>query len=379
MSDFESLFDWLGQQGCLDHVSENVVEPEEKPEQVLHIDFPKLESIMKKEGNYPFDLSPEVLEELEEKGDKPLSIPANFEVLAWYQPIHYFGHAWGIYIKESAVIDLAARIYQPLFKHSAPSQMTYPMSALTPSRAAAESIYAAIMILYLHEEYHHKVESFSVRNHIVTERCSYDAYKKNVYQPARSSTPTSCREEAMCHAYSRRKLRSKLSGKASPNTIHQAISVVDEIITQAVGPYAGADFLISDSDFEWTQSELQCQIQEGIPITVTDNLRWQHEEKLFSPLYRGKNLPCILVPITTPLIRVPGVLQFTATSRGVVKVIRKHGYQEEKGGKGSHTKYGKAGGPMIIIPKGKELSPGVLKSVAQSLGMPIQDLAKQAR
>ena len=379
MSDFESLFDWLGEQECLNNVSEEIIEPEEKPEQVFHIDIPKIESVLRNENDHPFDISPQLLDELETKGKEGLTIPSNFEVLAWYQPIHYYGHAWGIYIKESAVIDLAARIYEPLFKNSATSQMTYQMSALKPSRAAAESIYAAMMILYLHEEYHHKVESFSIRNHIVTERCSYDAYVKNVYLLARNSSPTTCREEAICHAYSRRRLRSKLSGKTSPETIYQAIRVVDEIIKQAVGPYAGAEFLISDSDFEWTQTELQCQIQEGIPITATDNLRWHYEEKLFSPLYRGKNLPCILVPNTTPQIHVPGVLHFTATSRNVVKIMRQHGYQEEKGGKGSHTKFGKVGGPMIIIPKGKELSPGVLKNVAQSLGMPIQDLAKLAR
>ena len=38
------------------------------------------------------------------------STPPGWDVWAWYQPIHYFGPEWGIYIRETGLMECARRI-----------------------------------------------------------------------------------------------------------------------------------------------------------------------------------------------------------------------------------------------------------------------------
>ena len=42
------------------------------------------------------------------------STPPGWDVWAWYQPIHYFGPDWGIYIREAGLMECARRIGRSL-------------------------------------------------------------------------------------------------------------------------------------------------------------------------------------------------------------------------------------------------------------------------
>ena len=95
------------------------------------------------------------------------------DALAWYQPIHDIGHAWGIYIRESAVFDLAGYLVEALPENR---------------RFAPDVVFGAIRtslgVLYLHEAFHHRMESFAIRLEIVEQAKRFCPYHDSSLQAA---------------------------------------------------------------------------------------------------------------------------------------------------------------------------------------------------
>jgi len=92
---------------------------------------------------------------------------------AWYQPVHFFGPDWGIYIKENCVFHSAVRF----------AGFVPPHLQATKTKRDWFNILsmAALFVYYLHEHYHHRVESLGFRLHVVTGHSLYVIYKNNVY------------------------------------------------------------------------------------------------------------------------------------------------------------------------------------------------------
>ena len=70
---------------------------------------------------------------------------------AWYCPIHFFGHAWGIYIRESCILSIAKDVARAVRWQTLPSPLT------GRSTIARQLLRSAFYALYLHEQFHHKV------------------------------------------------------------------------------------------------------------------------------------------------------------------------------------------------------------------------------
>ena len=98
--------------------------------------------------------------------------PTNVDALAWYLPFHRYGADSGIYIKESAVIDLAGRIKAHL------------LSGLDPILEAKQLIHQALAILFFHEMFHHRIECFATRLEIARDAAVYVPYETNVFYPS---------------------------------------------------------------------------------------------------------------------------------------------------------------------------------------------------
>jgi hypothetical protein len=93
----------------------------------------------------------------------------DLHVLGWYQPVHFFASNWGIFIRESA-LEALARDLMPRF---------VPFLERRPPRAhVAVLIRAAFAFVFLHEHYHHKIESLAIRLHVVERRSVYPEYFK---------------------------------------------------------------------------------------------------------------------------------------------------------------------------------------------------------
>lgn len=65
---------------------------------------------------------------------------------AWYSPIHYFGHGWGIYIRERCVLSFATSV--AVFAD-------WPRVRLSPSSISQQLLRSAFCALFLHEQFHH--------------------------------------------------------------------------------------------------------------------------------------------------------------------------------------------------------------------------------
>jgi predicted RNA binding protein YcfA (HicA-like mRNA interferase family) len=89
-------------------------------------------------------------------------------------------------------------------------------------------------------------------------------------------------------------------------------------------------------------------------------------------LFSWREVAYVLIPKGTKSV-VPWFSQDVAplsiSTRELEKLIRSLGYIERAGGKGSHRKFEHESLNTIILPNAREaLSPGVLRSVARSIG-----------
>ncbi|MEI8147682.1 MAG: hypothetical protein WCG62_01225, partial [Actinomycetes bacterium] len=73
--------------------------------------------------------------------------PVDPDALAWYQPLHYFASSWGIYIRETAVLDLAAYILESM-----------PPGRRFDTDVVLGAVRMGLGVLYLHEAFHHRLE-----------------------------------------------------------------------------------------------------------------------------------------------------------------------------------------------------------------------------
>lgn len=95
--------------------------------------------------------------------------PVDIDAHAWYLPIHYYGPKWGIYVKEEAIELIAGYIFD---------RLAAPTGSVTEAQLLHQ---AAASTLYLHEAFHHKVESFAIRLEIARRAPVYIPYFENVY------------------------------------------------------------------------------------------------------------------------------------------------------------------------------------------------------
>jgi len=115
-----------------------------------------------------------------------------WDVCAWYQPIHYHGHGFGIYIKEECIINLAKKIA---------AFLEFPLQTKIHSNLnIIESlIRTSFCLYYLHELYHHKTESFCIRLHVIEGISRYIPYFDKVYK--NNSGTDNQLEEAIANAF----------------------------------------------------------------------------------------------------------------------------------------------------------------------------------
>jgi len=158
--------------------------------------------------------------------------PVHWETCAWYQPVHFFGPNWGIYIKESCIFSTAKR-----FARFVPR---YLQVARTSREWFNVLSLAATWVYYLHEHYHHRVESFGIRLHVVMGHSKYVPYENQVYGVLKSNLgnfpkgpyingwdPDEQIEEALANANSYNQIGSqtysKKLGKQVVNIVREAL------------------------------------------------------------------------------------------------------------------------------------------------------------
>jgi len=168
------------------------------------------------------------------------------DALAWYLPIHFYGPEWGIYVREDAIEMLAGYIYDRL-------------PAPTGSISETEQLFqAAAWVLYLHEAFHHKAESFAIRLEIARLQPVYIPYFNNVYRAARG-TDHQIEEIVATNEMYRRLHEPTYRKRLGPGVYNATRRFLSEWIPTLGPSYRLGTCFGSDRRL----NELCCQISEG--------------------------------------------------------------------------------------------------------------------
>jgi predicted RNA binding protein YcfA (HicA-like mRNA interferase family) len=294
--------------------------------------------------------------------------PISVDALAWYAPIHRFGLSWGIYIYESSIIDIAGQIGTYL----KPGVILRPGITQQLSRMA-------LSILYLHEAFHHKIESFATRLEVVKRQKVFLPYQQNVYQKLLGTDELMEEALACTEMYMRLKEKTYRSG-ISDSVYDATIAMLDAWIPTLPPGYRMAETILNGlSPFEENRNALLCDVNEGVINSTQNYHEWSIAPQMTRGLFSWREIAHVLIPRGTKSL-IPWfsgeVSPLSVSTRDLEKFIRKLGYSEIAGGKGSHRKFVHNSRPTIILPNAREsLSPGVLRSVARTLGVgSIRDL-----
>lgn len=287
---------------------------------------------------------------------------------AWYCPIHFFGHGWGIYIRESCILSQALDI----------ATFVDWQAVHVPHREIARHLLrSAFYVFFLHEQFHHKVESLGLRLLISTASDRYRPYKTNVYR--RTFNTSDCIEESLANAESYRRLNEPRYTRRVDPAIRAGLRryLKWSIPQQPPGYREGVNFL-SEAPYRDGLYGLQSQMLDGRIPPSTPKTHWSVAPNMITSLADIADdiyvvLPKGALPIFRPTSFDPGA---TVSSRALEGALTRHyGYRPVAGGKGSHVKLKKPGAPTIILPGNRStVSPGVVKSVLDALGEPCPEM-----
>lgn len=296
--------------------------------------------------------------------------PDILDAQAWYLPVHYFGPESAIYIRERAVLDLAGTILGRL-----------PERRRADRDAVFGGVRAGLAALYLHEAFHHKIESLAIRLEIVEAERRYIPYHDKVFSPLREAQSDDLVEEALACAEMHRRLKSESAYKRHiPGDVLQAtLAMLPDWFRTLPAGYRTAGRYLTDSRFNPAMNRLTSQLQEARENPRRSVAQWNLAPRIETGLFNHKAITHIVIPVgAEPIVPWFGhgaVPLPVVSSKAAVEHLRRGGYEVVPGGKGSHIKLRRPGGPMQIVPANrKALSPGVIKTIADGLGVRPHDL-----
>lgn len=293
--------------------------------------------------------------------------PDNVDALAYYLPYHYFGLDWGIYVPETSIFTIAGYIW---------SSSGHPHLSEKLAQALCRS---ALNILYLHEAFHHKVESFATRLEIARLQAVYRPYKEHIYPPLRNTDADL--EEAIATAEMLTRLSERAYSTGIPEAVRQNTQAFVETWIPNLAPGYRTALSHRDPQSIWELQAKLASTGRPMPQPAAD---WGVADRMMQGLYNKDSVCFVLVKShATPTIPwFDGVSKFVSLStKRVAKLIEKeYGYVEQVGrGKGGHRYFTSEtpGLRPITLPGAKrELSSTVLKSVTKTLGLPsVRELA----
>ena len=284
----------------------------------------------------------------------------SWDVDAWYQPIHFFGYEWGIYIRESALRSTALLIAAFCDRRS--------VVGIRPSALWTELNRAAFLMYFYHEHYHHKIECLGFRLHVATGLSVYPDYSKNVYGTTRGTDDHL--EEALANADSYRRLARNTPLLARPVLEALRFLLRSRFPHDPPGYRRAVDYL-SDHRFSDGQNLLHGQVREGILIPTQDRNEWNLAPgltKSFVPI--TGSIWSLVPPGTRSALTGRFIAPVrTCSSADIERIARRFGFERVPGGKGSHVKLAKPGRYPLIVPGDRrDLSVGVTKNLLAGIG-----------
>jgi hypothetical protein len=292
-----------------------------------------------------------------------------WDVCAWYQPIHYFGMDWGLFVKENCMLQEALEIAKFL---------PYYVLGWPLWRIGLEVIRASFSILYLHEHYHHKMESLGLRLQVVELKSRYLAYKKKVYR--RTNGTDDQLEEALANASAYRRLNTRPYNRINRGVREAARKYLDARFPfDPPGYRKGMDYLEDDS-FNSGENLLQARMHEARLVPTQPSSEWDFAPDMIrSQFGLNDNIWTIVSPGGTSVLPTSSITPlYLPTTRQARRLAEKFGFSEKRG-RNPHLKLTR-NGEMINIPTNRErVSPVVVHNLCEALNIKKGELAELIR
>ena len=277
----------------------------------------------------------------------------------WYCPFHFYEHDYGIYIKSSTIKKNTRHLIDVMTSWERVAY--HSLTQKDKSIFSQEIKRAAFLSIYLHEMYHHKVESFATRLEMVTEHPLFVDYNRSIFQRFQTPLRDELIEEALATAYSLQYL--KVAGNAIFHKFQIDLNVKEIVCrfeamkihgTRAPG-YRGAKnllnnpfpspraftrnfvgiskFKFSNLENELQQTILECQFP---PVGGKDN--WQFAPLMMEPYFK-KKIPVYEVRDISPSKNVMPLQFLQLSPKKALKIARKNwGIEVDGTGRGDHKK-----------------------------------------
>jgi hypothetical protein len=284
---------------------------------------------------------------------------------AWYQPIHYFGRNWGIFIRqeclEHAILDIATYIDW---------KVIYPkkISLYQCFKALRQ---CAFYELYFHEQFHHKVESFGLRLLVTNGRDTYRNYKSKVYRPTFGTDD--CLEEGLANAEIFQRINEpRYKARLDANIISGFKSyLVDSIKGAPAGYRTGINYL-SEKAFKIGLGTLQSQMFDASLSPSKVASHWQVATHMTRSLADITTNIWVIIPrMGMPIISSSAIdPRGTISTNKVTSTLTKfYNFSVIKGaGKGSHVKLKDQNGRTVVLSGNRPaVNPKELKDVIEAV------------
>lgn len=280
---------------------------------------------------------------------------------AWYQPIHYHADRWGIMIREEAIAGLARfldlRLPERIRMKFSPADLHYRLGR------------AAFFVYFLHEQFHHKIESLAFRLQVVMDRAVYHPYLTKVYDEAVGTDDLL--EEALAHADIYLRIgTSPYSKILGPDLVDFVRQILEEIYPYEPEGYQRAVEFLDRRDFEAGENLLQCQVKEASLTPKQSPQDWNVAPRMTQSMFQIRQQIFLVVPKgATPRISGRILRAHSCSSREMIRLLKRWGFEMIPGGKGSHLKMRGPNGKQATVPGAKSrLSPNVAKQLLSLLG-----------
>jgi predicted RNA binding protein YcfA (HicA-like mRNA interferase family) len=314
-----------------------------------------------------------VFNEIRQRANGGFKVPPPdvLDALAWYTPIHYFGTGAAIHIRESAVVTVAVSILSGL-----------DLAEREDWANVMGSLRAAISVLYLHEAFHHKIESLAIRFEVIERQRRYLPYDDNVVIPLLRQRSDDVLEETLACAEMYRRFKDEpVYLKGIPHRVRSATLRMLPPWFETLPPsYNKAGKYLKNSKFDLALNELMSQVQEATITPKRDASEWDLAPHQIRGLFNCQNITHVLVPLgQQPILPWIGDARAlpSVSTRKAVQHLQEHGWRIVPGrGKGSHIWLELVGGgrPVNLPVNRERLAPGRVKEIAGALGVRVADL-----
>ncbi len=282
---------------------------------------------------------------------------------AWYRQIAFNGPAFGIFIRQDCMFDLAEEM----------APWAFPVGTVLSVGHADLLLRLAFNYLYLHEQFHHKVESLAIRLAVSERRPVYTPYWRGAYAPHRGTNQLL--EEALANADAyHRFAEPRYAAVGAPPWVDPVRSarafLVDHFRLASPG-YSQAVHYLAGRAFAEGQDQLSAVVSQGAIPPPPDWSRWRFATHMLRGLFPITSSIWIVVKVGSwPVVPVSAPPLSISTKEVERLLPRLHYRRVPSEGKGSHGKWEPISGVgnKVELPQDRDIPKGTLNQIAKDLG-----------